>query len=177
MHCLCHSWQNPNRIIVSVFPIRLKIKKIVLSLRMVSAGNLKMPQYNEWVSTPQGVFVIQQLRIKSDFDRINVILSMKLRSSNTTELQVAPRYRRVSTSRNSVLLSPEGCDFDFKRLVFKCGLVITFLSASSDCLQVNGTAPYWWSVNVGTDNGLVMSSTNPISESMLTEVYDATWRH
>ena len=42
---------------------------------------------------------------------------------------------------------------------------------------MNGTGPYWWLGNVGSDNGLVISVTNPLSEPMLTEVHDAVWRH
>ena len=46
-----------------------------------------------------------------------------------------------------------------------------------NCHQVNATRPNWWSVNIGSDNGLMPSGTKPLSEPMLTQVYEAKWCH
>ena len=40
-------------------------------------------------------------------------------------------------------------------------------------LQWMPTAPYWWSVNIVSDNGLVPSGNKPLPESVLTHIYVA----
>ena len=46
-----------------------------------------------------------------------------------------------------------------------------------NCRQLNVTGPYWWLVNIGSGNGLVPSGNKPLPESLLTQIYDALWRH
>ena len=40
-----------------------------------------------------------------------------------------------------------------------------------NCPQMNATKPYWWSVNIGSGNGLVPSGNKPLPEPMLTQIY------
>ena len=42
---------------------------------------------------------------------------------------------------------------------------------------MNGTGPYWSSVNIGQDNGLVPSGDKPLPELMLTQYYVIIWDH
>ena len=42
-----------------------------------------------------------------------------------------------------------------------------------NCPQMNVARPYWWEVNIGSDNGLVPSGNKPLPESMLTQIYVA----
>ena len=36
---------------------------------------------------------------------------------------------------------------------------------------------YWWSVNIGSGNGLVPSGNKPLPEPILTQISDTIWRH
>ena len=36
---------------------------------------------------------------------------------------------------------------------------------------MNATRPYWWSVNIGSGNGLVPSGNKPLPEPMLTKIF------
>ena len=42
---------------------------------------------------------------------------------------------------------------------------------------MNATGPYWWSVNIGSGNGLVLSGNKPLTEPMLIQIYVAKWRY
>ena len=42
---------------------------------------------------------------------------------------------------------------------------------------MNAIRPYWWEVNIGSGNGLVLLGNKPLPESMLTQIYVAKWRH
>ena len=46
-----------------------------------------------------------------------------------------------------------------------------------NCPQVILIGPYWWQVNIGLGNGLVLSCNKPLPEPMLTQIYVAIWRH
>ena len=63
--------------------------------------------------------------------------------------------------------------------MFKCVLVITFLSISDTmyCLYVNDAGSWQMSVRIGLGNGLVLSGNKPLPESMLTRIYVAIWCH
>ena len=39
------------------------------------------------------------------------------------------------------------------------------------CSQIDATGPYWWSVNLGSGNGLVPLDNKPLPEPMLTQIY------
>ena len=56
--------------------------------------------------------------------------------------------------------------FDFECVIFKCIIVITFMNISS--AVANGAGCYWWEVNLGSGNGLVLSE----NKSLL-----RTWTH
>ena len=43
--------------------------------------------------------------------------------------------------------------------------------------QVNATRLHWWSVNIGSGNGLVPSGTKPLAERILTQFYVAICRY
>ena len=76
-------------------------------------------------------------------------------------------------------MSPGGCSFNFMCVMFKCVVVITFLSISNTmyCLYVNGSGSWQMSVRIGLGNGLVLSGNKPLPEPMLTEIYVAIWCH
>ena len=76
-------------------------------------------------------------------------------------------------------MPPGGCSFNFMCVMFKCVVVITFLSISNTmyCLYVNGSASWQMSVRIGLGNGLVLSGNKPLPEPMLTEIYVAIWCH
>ena len=44
-----------------------------------------------------------------------------------------------------------------------------------NCPQVNATRPHRWLVNIGSDNGLVLSGNKPLPEPMLTQIYGTIW--
>ena len=44
------------------------------------------------------------------------------------------------------------------------------------CPNMNVTGLYWWSVNIGSGNGLVPSGNKPLPEPMLTQISVAIWR-
>ena len=46
-----------------------------------------------------------------------------------------------------------------------------------NCPDMNVTGPHWWSVNIGSGNGLVPSHNKPLPEPMLTQISVAIWRH
>ena len=46
-----------------------------------------------------------------------------------------------------------------------------------NCPDMNVTGPHWWSVNIGSGNGLVPSGTKPLPEPVLTQIYVAIWHH
>ena len=46
-----------------------------------------------------------------------------------------------------------------------------------NCPQMNFTGLHWWSVNIGSGNGLVLSGSKPLPEPMLTQISVAKWRH
>ena len=62
-------------------------------------------------------------------------------------------------------LSPGGCSFNFMCVMFKCVVVITFLSISNTmyCLYVNGSGSWQMSVRIGLGNGLVLSGNKAIA--------------
>ena len=41
---------------------------------------------------------------------------------------------------------------------------------------MNATGVYWWRLNNGSGNGLVLSGNKPLAEPMLTQIYAAIWR-
>ena len=43
--------------------------------------------------------------------------------------------------------------------------------------NMNVTGLHWWSLNIGSGNGLVPSGNKPLPEPILTHIYVATWRH
>ena len=56
-------------------------------------------------------------------------------------------------------------------------VILEFISFIHDrfplgnCPQMNVTEPYWWSANCGLGKGLEPSSTTPLPEPMLTQIY------
>ena len=58
---------------------------------------------------------------------------------------------------------------DFKNMIFNLALLIAILKSSYDnVLKMNATGPYWWYVNIGSCNGLVLSGNKPLPGTMLT---------
>ena len=89
-------------------------------------------------------------------------------------------------------LAHERCWSNFTSASFKIILQIDILSAPSDIglswvpenltdgkstlVQVMAGL-HWWSVNIGSGNGLVPSGNKPLPEPMLTQIFVATWCH
>ena len=46
-----------------------------------------------------------------------------------------------------------------------------------NCRPMNVTVHYWWWVNIGSGNGLVLSRNKPLPEPRLIQIYAAIWRH
>ena len=46
-----------------------------------------------------------------------------------------------------------------------------------NCPNMNVTGLHWWSVYIGSANGLVQSGNKPLPEPMLTQISVAIWRH
>ena len=46
-----------------------------------------------------------------------------------------------------------------------------------NCPQIILTGPYWWKVNIGSGNGLVLPGNKPLHEPMLPQFCVATWSH
>ena len=46
-----------------------------------------------------------------------------------------------------------------------------------NCLNMNVTGLHWWSVNIGSGNGLVPSGNKPLPEPRSTQFSVAMWRH
>ena len=46
-----------------------------------------------------------------------------------------------------------------------------------NCPLMNFTGLHWWSVNIGSGNGLVPSGNKPLPGPMLTQISVAIWRH
>ena len=47
---------------------------------------------------------------------------------------------------------------------------LEWLMAEILAVKLNVTRPYWWSVNIGSGNGLVPSGNKPLPEPMLTQI-------
>ena len=45
-----------------------------------------------------------------------------------------------------------------------------------NCPNMNVSGPHWWSVNIGSGNGLVPSGNKPLPEPMLTQISVTIWR-
>ena len=52
-----------------------------------------------------------------------------------------------------------------------------FKSYDNVIIEMNATVPYWWSVNIGSGNGLVPSGNKTLPEPVLTKISDAIWRY
>ena len=46
-----------------------------------------------------------------------------------------------------------------------------------NCTNMNVTGLHWWSVNIGSGNGLVKSGNKPLPEPILTQIFATIWRH
>ena len=71
-------------------------------------------------------------------------------------------------------LAPKRSDCNIKFAIFK---LRTKKDISSNSSKMNATRPHWWSVNLGSGNGLVPSGNKPLPEPMLTKFYDIIWHH
>ena len=47
----------------------------------------------------------------------------------------------------------------------------------SNCPNMNAIGLHWWSVSIGSGNGLVPSGNKPLPEPMLTQIFVTIWRH
>ena len=65
-------------------------------------------------------------------------------------------------------LAPGRCNGNRRLVIFK-------LINDKYHLQVNGTRPNWWLVNIGSGNGLVLSGNKSLRKPMMTQIYVAIW--
>ena len=69
-------------------------------------------------------------------------------------------------------------EWNFRHVIFKQILSDWWLRHLLwNCTNVNVTGLHWWSINIGSGNGLVPSGNKPLPEPMLTQIYVAIWRH
>ena len=63
-------------------------------------------------------------------------------------------------------------------MIFKWILVIGGWGISREiALNMNVTELHWYSVNIGSGNGLVPSGSKPLPEPMFTQIYVTIWYH
>ena len=69
--------------------------------------------------------------------------------------------------------------WNFKYAIFKRILVIGGwgISCEINCPDMNVIGLHWWSVNIGSGNGLVPSGNKPLPEPMLTQISVDIWCH
>ena len=72
-------------------------------------------------------------------------------------------------------LAPGKFEWKFRHVIFKQILVID--DGEICCLNMYVTGLHWWSVNIGSGNGLVPDGTKPLPEPALTQISVAIWRH
>ena len=73
-------------------------------------------------------------------------------------------------------LAPGKFERNFRHVIFKQILVIDGWGISCE-IALNVTGLHWWSVNIGSGNGLVPSGNKPLPEPMLIKISNAIWRH
>ena len=75
-------------------------------------------------------------------------------------------------------LAPGKFEWNFRHVIFKQILVIDGWDFSCEItLIMKVTGLHWWSVNIGSGNGLVPSGNKPLPEPMLTQISVAISRH
>ena len=74
-------------------------------------------------------------------------------------------------------LAPGKFEWNLGHVIFKQILVIDGWGMSWYCPNMNVTGLHWWSVNIGSGNGLVPSGNKPLPDPMLTQIFVATWHH
>ena len=75
-------------------------------------------------------------------------------------------------------LAPGKFEWNFRYVIFKrlfSDWWLRYLLRNYSNMHVTGL--HWWSVNMGSGNGLVPSGNKPLPEPMLTQIYVAVWRH
>ena len=73
-------------------------------------------------------------------------------------------------------VSPGRFQLNISYANFKLILVIDGWSWGISCENVFVTGPHWWSVNIGSGNGLVPSGSKPLPVPMLTQIYVTIWQ-
>ena len=72
-------------------------------------------------------------------------------------------------------LAPGKFEWKFRYVIFKRILVIDGWGISSEIALIwLSLGLHWWSVNIGSGNGLVPSGNKPLPKPMLTQI---SWRH
>ena len=75
-------------------------------------------------------------------------------------------------------LAPGKFEWKFRYVIFKWILVIDGWSISCEIALIwMPLGLHWWSVNIGSGNGLVTSGNKPLPEPMLTQIFVAIWCH
>ena len=69
-------------------------------------------------------------------------------------------------------LAPGKFKWNFRYVIFKLIIVIDGWFP-----KMNVIGLHRWSVNIGSDSGLVLAGNKPLPEPMLTQIPDAIWRH
>ena len=74
--------------------------------------------------------------------------------------------------------APGKFEGSFRHVIVKQMLVIDGWGVFCEIApNMNVSGLYWWSVNIGSGNGLVPSDNKPLPEPMLTRISVAIWRH
>ena len=77
-------------------------------------------------------------------------------------------------------LAPGKFERNLRYVIFQGNLVIDGRGISCEIALIWMSVDFtdeWWSVNIGTGNGLVLSGNKPLPEPMLTQISDAIRRH
>ena len=91
---------------------------------------------------------------------------------HNTSTHLAEQYRYIK------LIGPWEIWMNFLYVIFKQILVIDGWGISCEiALNMNVTGLNWWSVNIGSGNGLVPSGNKPSPEPILTYIPVAIWHH
>ena len=97
----------------------------------------------------------------------------------TSDLKFDSKHPGANELTELNSLAPEKFEWNFKHVIFKQILVIDGWGISCEItLQwMSLTGLHWWSVNIGSGNGLVPSGNKPLPEPVLTKISNAIWRH
>ena len=145
----------------------------------------------------------EPIKITKPFEQLNINLQSVSSQGQSNEVYDKQQklkksdiiYIMINYPSGINSLAPERCGRNFKRLkktqwsLGNLNEILNMYNFQMDfsdwwlrhllwnCPNMNVTGLHWWSVNIGSGNGLVPSGNKPVPEPMLTQIYVVTWRH